>query len=362
MPRRRTDFLAELERAQFIAFAPFIFQAAAAALRTGLLESMSRAGEMTLAEAAQSAGLTPYAAGVLIDILATARIIEPGRTARAWKTTPVGDLLAFDEMTRANFFFSADTCWPGLDRTEEALKEGRPAGLSAFNPEWKTIYPHLPELPEAAQRAWFRFDHFHSDRAYAAAIDEIRCFWAAAGLGSPKRLADIGGNTGRFSKMFLEAFPKASGVLVDLPVEVDALSNCPELAPVAERLSGHSIDWLTPEELTGMEGVDLFWMSQFLDCFSLDEAQSILERTRAAMAPDAKLCVLEPLTDEQRHNAAALSLAASSLYFTVLANGVSRFFHGEELRDLFVRSGFRIVAEKPNLGISHTLFILEPAR
>ena len=66
-------------------------------------------------------------------------------------------------MTRANFFFTADTCWPGLDRTEEALKEGKPAGLAAFNPSWKTIYPHLPELPAMAQRSWFRFDHYHSD-------------------------------------------------------------------------------------------------------------------------------------------------------------------------------------------------------
>ena len=71
----------------------------------------------------------PYAAGVLIDILATAGILEPAPNEglRGWKTTPVGDLLIYDEMTRANFFFTADTCWPGLDRTEEALKEGKPA-------------------------------------------------------------------------------------------------------------------------------------------------------------------------------------------------------------------------------------------
>lgn len=42
MSRSRSNFLAQLERAQFIAFSPFIFQAAAAALRTGLLETLSR--------------------------------------------------------------------------------------------------------------------------------------------------------------------------------------------------------------------------------------------------------------------------------------------------------------------------------
>lgn len=77
------------------------------------------------------------------------------------------------------------------------------------------------------------------------------------------------------------------------------------------------------------------------------------------MKAGAKLAVLEPLVDEQRHEAAALSLAATSLYFTVMANGNSRFFHGDELRRLFAESGLRIVSETPNLGISHTFFILE---
>ena len=42
-----------------------------------------------------------------------------------------------------------------------------------------------------------------------------------------------------------------------------------------------------------------------------------------------------------------------------MANGNSRFFHGDELRRLFTESGLRIVSETPNLGISHTFFILE---
>ena len=50
MSRSRSNFLAQLERAQFIAFSPFIFQAAAAALRTGLLETLSRSPGKTSPE------------------------------------------------------------------------------------------------------------------------------------------------------------------------------------------------------------------------------------------------------------------------------------------------------------------------
>ena len=108
-------------------------------------------------------------------------------------------------------------------------------------------------------------------------------------------------------------------------------------------------------------------MSQFLDCFSEDEAVSILVRTKAAMkaskASESKpvLAVLEPVVDEQRHAAAELSLAATSLYFTAVANGNSAFFRGDMLRNIFKRAGFAIRSEVPNLGISHTLFLLEPA-
>ena len=174
-----------------------------------------------------------------------------------------------------------------------------------------------------------------------------------------RHLVDIGGNTGRFTKLFLETHPNARATFVDLPAQIENLARHAELECVRERIDTVAIDWLTDAPLTGTEEADLYWMSQFLDCFSLDEARSILVRTARAMKPGAKLAVLEPLVDEQRHEAAALSLAATSLYFTVMANGNSRFFHGGELRRLFMESGLRIVSETPNLGISHTLFILE---
>lgn len=372
--RSRPNFLSVLEDAQRLAFAPFIFEAAAAALRLGILDNLSEAPGLCARELAAKTKLPLYAVEVMTDILVPAGVLR--RTARAGESdgaaqaaqgrltglalTEVGDLLVYDEMTRANFFFTESVCYDALGRTRASLLEGRPAGLEVFNPNWKTIYPHLPELPDEARSAWFGFDHWHSDRAYESALDEITTIWGAAG---PKKLADVGGNTGRFSKRLLERFPESRAVVVDLPVEVDALPARPELAGVGDRLEGAAIDWLTdaePADLPALAGVDLFWMSQFLDCFSHEEAVSILTRTRRAMAPGAKLAVLEPIVDEQRHRAAELSLAATSLYFTVLANGNSRFFNGAELRGIFREAGFTIEREVPDLGVSHTLFLLKP--
>lgn len=352
---RKHAFLDTLLAAQRLAFAPFIFKAVSAALHTGFLEAVARHSGGTAESYAEALEITPYAAAVMADILAAADVLTRSPEGTL-STTPVADCLLFDEMTRANFFFADDVNYVGLDKTLEALLEARPAGLAAFNPEWKTIYPHLPELPERARRAWFGFDHFHSDRAYEAALDvlvSVNPAW--------RTLVDIGGNTGRFTKAFLDRFPESSAYFVDLPVETEALLAREEIAPYAARIRTISIDWLTDSELEGTAGADLYWMSQFLDCFSESEAKTILERTRRAMRDGAALAVLEPLVDEQRHKAAELSLAASSLYFTVMANGRSRFFNGPALRKLFCEAGLRIVSEHPNLGISHTLFLLEKA-
>ena len=367
--KNRPNYLETLESAQRLAFAPLIFQAAAAALRSGLLKVIAENPGISSDEAAGKAGMTAYAAEVVTDMLVPAGILERtalaqgeenGSSAHGLKTTPTGDLLVYDEMTRANFFFSESVCYAGLAFTREALAEGKPAGLKAFNPGWKTIYPHLPELPGEARSAWFGFDHWHSDQAYGGALNILARMFPEK---CPGKLVDIGGNTGRFSKAFLLRFPDAKAVIADLPVEVDALPQRPELAQVRERLSGVAIDWLTPDELADRPqalGADLYWMSQFLDCFSEAEAVSILTRTRRAMAGNSRLAVLEPLVDEQRHRAAELSLAATSLYFTVLANGNSKFFNGAELRRIFDAAGFVIESEHPDLGVSHTLFILRP--
>ena len=352
---KRTNFLETLLEAQRLAFAPFIFKALSAALESGLLAAVERSeGGADLETMARETNLSPYAAQLLLDILSTVSIVE--RTETGWRTTEKGDLFLFDDLTRANFDFTDRVNFAGLEHTLEALREGRPAGLQVFNADWETIYPHLPELPEDALRAWFRFDHFHSDRAYEAALDKIEAWCPGA-----KSLCDIGGNTGRFTRRWLERFPDARAVFVDLPVEARALLSRSEIRPYAERIDVVEIDWLTDRELEGTASCDLYWMSQFLDCFEEERVRSILERTRRAMKPGAKLLVLEPLVGGQRHRAAELSLAASSLYFTVMANGRSRFFEGPELRALFEDSGFRIEREAEGLGISHTLFLLSKA-
>lgn len=105
----------------------------------------------------------------------------------------------------------------------------------------------------------------------------------------------------------------------------------------------------------------MWWMSQFLDCFSPMEILSILRRVREAMSPDAVVYILELFWDVQRYEAATYSLNATSLYFTCLANGNSRFYRSDDFLEIVKEAGFIVTEREDNIGLGHTLLTLSAA-
>jgi hypothetical protein len=97
-------------------------------------------------------------------------------------------------------------------------------------------------------------------------------------------------------------------------------------------------------------GADAVWMSQFLDCFSLEQVTAILSKVGAAVGKDTDIWVLEPLWDMQHFEAAAFSLQATSLYFTCMANGNSKMYRFAELCAAIERAGFELKTSHHNLG------------
>ena len=88
------------------------------------------------------------------------------------------------------------------------------------------------------------------------------------------------------------------------------------------------------------------------------EILSILQRVRKAMKTDAKVYILELFWDAQKYDAATLSLNATSLYFTCLANGNSRFYRSSDFLEIVEQAGFTVVERTDNIGLGHTLLEL----
>ncbi len=337
--------------AQTIAFAPMLFQACWALRESGLLAQLDQAGSqgITLAQAAEACQLTPYAVGVLLDMGVSGQVVLQHEDH--YRLGKVGHFLLHDAMTRVNMDFSQHVCYQGMGHLLEALRSGTPAGLKVFG-EWPTIYPALSQLPAEAKTSWFAFDHFYSDRAFAAALPLIQAL-------KPRHLYDVGGNTGKWALTCAQAEPALEVTILDLPAQIAVAQEQIRAAGLEAQIHCHAVDLLSATSLPGE--ADLWWMSQFLDCFSQPQIGQILTLVRQSMRPGARLAILELFPDRQSFPAASFSLNATSLYFTALANGNSRFYPAQVLLDALAQAGFVIEQQWEDVGgRGHTLLLVTP--
>lgn len=333
--------------AQKIAFAPLSFQAARALRNLGILDEISNARKkgIKISELSQKLNISLYGIGVLVEMglgMGAIKVHKDSDDDDLRLTLgKIGFFLMKDEMTQVNMDFSQDICYRGAENLEESILKGKPAGLPHLGP-WKTVYEGLSQLTEQEKKSWFGFDHFYSDLAFPEALPIV--FEKSVG-----RLFDIGGNTAKWAISCCKYNADVKVSIIDLPGQTAVAEKNAAAAGFAERINTLPCNVL--DETTAFPtGANAVWMSQFLDCFSLEEITKILTKIRKAAAPDTDVYVLEPLWDKQRFEAAAYSLQATSLYFTCIANGNSKMYRYEELKKAIEVAGFELKEAHHNVG------------
>lgn len=343
-----------ISQAQKISFAPMLFQATVVLLRKGifaLLDTNAKNGGLSLYAISSQAGLSLYAVALLLDVGESGDLVysEFIDNEKRYFLSKVGFFLLHDKMTQVNLNFTQDVCYQGLFYLGESFENKRPEGLKVFG-DWKTIYPALGELPTVAQQSWFAFDHYYSDAAYSAALPYVFEL-------KPALVYDVGGNTGKFSLRCCAYNPDVKMCIIDLPEQIKlAKANIESQKLFADRASYHGANLLNPD-VDLPDQADVWWMSQFLDCFSAEEIVSILKKIKAQMHANARICILELFPDVQKFEAAEFSLNMSSLYFTCMANGNSRFYTSELFLTYIKDAGLVIEKQIHNLGVGHSLLI-----
>lgn len=340
------------EHAQFLAFAPIAFQAVRSLVNLGVLAAVEKARPHGLSsdQAAAETGLSNYGARVLLEAgLGLGLLTIDGEKFR---TTRAAWFVLHDQMTRVNFDFVNDVCYRGAFDLEESVREGKPVGLKAFG-EWPSIYEALAHLPPHIRASWLRFDHFYSDAAFDSALSIVF-------KTRPRRLLDIGGNTGRWALRCVRHSPDVRVCIADLPGQLQMAEAETRTQPGGDRISGFATNILDPDS-TLPDDFDAIWMSQFLDCFSEEQIRAILAKCRRAINPAGRVFILEPLWDRQKFQAAAFSLQFTSLYFTTMANGNSQMYNSRLLLSLVLASGFEVEEQHDDLGVGHTLLVCRPA-
>lgn len=338
-----------LEEAQKIAFAPFVFQATVSLRKLGIFDFIfdkRDQGGVTIGEISKELSLSAYGIGVLLEIAESSDIVDRNEGDK-YELTKIGYFLNYNTTANANINFTNEVCYKGLFHLNDSILNGKPEGLKEHG-NWKTIYEGLSQLTPQVQKAWFDFDHHYSDDIFEEALELVL-------ETKPKLIFDIGGNTGKFAIQCCNSDTDVSVKIVDLPGQLKkALANAKNNG-FENRVSGQEIDWLT-ENPKIPSGADLIWMCQFLDCFSEEEIVKILRTCVESMDESTELRITETFTDRQKFDNAKFILEATSLYFTVLANGNSKMYSSKVMMKLIEKAGLHI-EEDITIGEYHTMLV-----
>lgn len=337
--------------AELIAFGPVVFQTARIMRKRGILNMLRDSDNgMTIEEVAEKSGLAQYAAKCLLEASLCIGIVLIDDETDRFRISKTGWFLINDPATAVNIDFNHDVNYRGWFQLEEALVEGRPAGLSTLG-EWPTIYEGLSSLPKQVQDSWFGFDHFYSDHSFNEALEIVFAH-------KPKTLLDVGGNTGRWALRCVDYDKDVNVTILDLPQQIGMMKENVKGHNGADRIDGLGVNLLDKnEEMPAGRTFEAIWMSQFLDCFSEEQIVSILRRATKVMDKNSRLYIMETLWDRQRFEPAALCLTLTSLYFTALANGNSKMYHSEDMERLVKEAGLTIEKIHDGLGQGHSIMV-----
>jgi hypothetical protein len=343
MGKEMTIIEAKFE-AQKLAFAPFYFQAVMSLKDMGILPLIAKKRKgITLSEIAQELSISDYGVGVLLEAAACVDIVDYIDKDTV-KLTKIGHLLNSDKMTNINLDFMKYVCYDGIKHLGECIKTGKPEGLKEIG-DWSTLYEGLAHFPEKVRDSWLDFDHYYSDDAFPEALKIVF-------KEKPKYLFDIGGNTGKWAMQCCGYDPGVRLKILDLPGQLKMARANAQTKNLQDRIDFHQID-LLDEFQKIPQGADAVWMSQFLDCFSKNEILQILKNVHQAVDQNANIYILEPFIDNQEFEAASYCLVATSLYFTTMANGNSKMYGLEVMKDLVKEAGFEVMEIFELIGNSY---------
>ena len=329
--------------AQKIAFSPIFFQCVVSLRDLGILAYIQKNRKgVAIKDICENLNITDYGVRVLLEAAECLNVVEY-LDKDSVVLTKTGFFVLKDEMTNVNINFVNDVCYDGAKALTKSIENSKPEGLKVFG-EWDTVYEGLSQLPEKIKTSWFEFDHFYSDVAFPYALDIVF-------NDSPKYIFDIGGNTGKWSFACCNHNADVKIKILDLPGQLNVARKNAEERNLQNRIDFHQIDLLDTFQKIP-QGADAIWMSQFLDCFSNQEIVQILKNVHQAASENTSIYIMEPFIDNQEFEAAKHSLIGTSVYFTTIANGNSKMYSVNVMKELAEEAGLELIKEFSLIGNS----------
>lgn len=287
------------------------------------------AGPLSAEELAAAIGADRVATASLLRALAGLGICAHDAAGRA-RLTPLGDLFRAD----APDSFRADALTmpaPYMERAWHELPEAIRTGRAVFpRVHGVGFWEYLGTHPE---------DGAAFDAAMTAGAEgRARALLAARDLSGIGVLVDVGGGEGRLLAVALAAHPRLRGIVVDRPEVMPRAEAFLAAAGARNRCEPVAADILAEVP----PGGDAYVLAQIIHDWPDEEALAILRACHAAMAPGARIWLVEQVIEPGDDFAGAKLLG---LLMLVLFGARERT--GAEYGALLTEAGFAEVAVYP---------------
>ncbi len=283
------------------------------------------AGPRTSDQIAAASGAAPRSVYRLLRALAALGMLRESPGER-FELTDLGEALRSDvpgSLHGLALLHGEEWLWSAYGRMLQSVTTGETAFEQVHG---ASLYAYLAAHPEAA-------DSF--DRAMTGYTEqETAAILAAYDFSFARKVVDVGGGRGGLLAAVLAAHPQIHGALMDRP---EVLAGAPPLlarAGVVDRCDVAPGSFF--ETVPG--GGDLYVLKSILHNWDDARSIAILRTCRAAMAPDAKLLVIERLVPEQDGPSEAKLFDINML---VVLGGRERT--EREYRTIFEEAGLQLV-------------------
>ena len=261
-------------------------QAVNAATKLGVADVLGK-GPLTFDEIAQATQTQPRMMHRLLRALAAFEVVKDLGSGR-FELTPVGDCLRADSPASVRplvLLFGSEGFWQAFGSLDTCVKTGQNAYQILHGIE--SSFAYYEKHPDAARI----FDDAMSAGSALVGATAAKAY-DFSGMG---QVVDVGGGHGKVLASILKAHPNLRGILFDLPRVAEGASAFLAKEGVADRCETKGGDMFDSVPA----GADLYLLSHVIHDWDDHQATQVLRVCRRAMAPSAKLLILDRVMPER---------------------------------------------------------------
>ena len=260
-------------------------QAVNAATKLGVAEVLGK-GALTVEEIARATQTQPDRMHRLLRALAAFDVVKDLGSGR-FELTPVGDCLRADSPTSVRslvLLLGSESYYTALCSLDACVKTGQNAYQLRHGLE--SSFAYYEKHAEAGRI----FDDAMSANSALVGATAAKAY----DFSGVSRIVDVGGGQGKVLASILKAHSSLRGVLFDLPRVVNGASSFLAKEGVADRCEAVGGDMF--DSVPG--GADVYMLSHVIHDWDDEHSTRVLQSCRRAMAPSAKLLILDRVMPE----------------------------------------------------------------